>query len=182
MKEIEIKVQVEDVAGLQNFLTQEATVVKEDQQIDQYFSPKEKSFTAMEPVKEWLRLRSEKGNHSINYKNWHYNDSGQSNYCDEYETKVENRGELESILKALHFEPIITVDKKRKSYRYKNYEISLDEVVGLGSFVEIELKSDENADPEKVTEEMLAFLKQFNPGKIERNFKGYPKLLLDKDR
>ncbi len=180
MKEIEIKVQIESDTELLAFLKREAKPVKEERQIDTYFSPKEKSFLTQDPVKEWLRLRDENGVQSINYKYWHYNQEGKTNHCDEYETEIEDSEQLKSILKALHFEPIITVDKSRQSYLFKDYEISLDHVKELGAFVEIELKSDKAQDPQQVTDEMIEFLRKFNVGKIERDYKGYPKLLLEK--
>lgn len=181
MKEIEIKVQIQRISKLLSFLEKDAKLVKEERQVDEYFSPKEHSFIAEEPVKEWLRLRNENGKVSLNHKLWHYDADGRSNYCDEYETSVENADELKNILIALRFEPIITVDKNRKSYLYKKYEISLDQVKSLGEFVEIELR-DSTENPEGATKEMMEFLKKFDVGTIERNYKGYPKLLLERTK
>ncbi len=62
---------------------------------------------------------------------------------------------------------------------YKDYEISIDSVKGLGDFVEIEyIGRDEKVDPKKVTEEMINFLKGLRCGKIIRNYVGYPFQLL----
>lgn len=179
MKEIEIKVQLENSNKLTELLKREAKLIKEERQIDEYFSPKENSFTAEDPVKEWLRLRDENGVCSINYKYWHYDSAGRSNHCDEYETTIKNAQEMRSILTALKFDPIIVVDKARKSYLYGEYEVSIDEVKNLGSFVEIELKSTKEVDPQQATDAMIEFLQKFDPGKVKRDFKGYPKLLLD---
>ncbi len=180
MTEIEIKVQIEKSQDLLAFLSQEAKLVKEELQIDEYFSPRESSFLDAEPVKEWLRLRNENNVSSINYKSWYYDADGKSSHCDEYETTIGSLAELRSILRALKFEPIITVHKQRRSYLYKEYEVSLDEVKDLGSFVEIELKSEKEQDPHDVTEGMMTFLQRFSVGVVSRDFKGYPKLLLEK--
>jgi len=71
------------------------------------------------------------------------------------------------------------VDKLRKIWIYKDYEVAVDSVRGLGDFVEIEYKGEnKNADPKKVTEEMIGFLKEVEVGKIMRNYVGYPFQLL----
>jgi len=57
--------------------------------------------------------------------------------------------------------------------------VAVDSVKGLGDFVEIEYKGEnENADPKKVTEGMVDFLKKVGCGKIMRNYVGYPFQLL----
>lgn len=81
---------------------------------------------------------------------------------------------MENIFKVLDMKPVVTVDKTRKIWVYKDYEIAIDSVVGLGDSVEIEYKGKSNGNPARITSEMTAFLKQFNPGKITRNYVGYP--------
>jgi hypothetical protein len=45
--------------------------------------------------------------------------------------------------------------------------------------VEIEYRGeDDNIDPSKITEEMISLLKGLKVGKIERNYVGYPFMLL----
>lgn len=179
MKEIEIKVQIESSKELEKFLRLSAKLIKEERQLDEYFSPKSQSYLDERPVKQWLRLRDENGQYSITYKKWHYR-NGQSNYCDEYETKLSDFKQMKMLLRALNFETIITVDKKRRSYIYEDYEVSLDTVKNLGSFVEIEYIGRKKIEPAKATAKMMKFLELFNVGKIVRNHQGYPKLLLDK--
>ena len=130
-------------------------------------------------MKEWLRLRDSGGKHSINYKNWHYDESGKSHYCDEYETKIEDLTQLKKILDVLNFKSIVKVDKLRKTWIYKDYEVAVDSVKELGDFVEIEyIGKNEKADPKKITEEMISFLKDVGCEKIKRNYVGYPFQLL----
>ena len=177
--EIEIQVQIEKSESLISSLEKNAEFKYENQQIDEYFSPSHRSFIGVRPVKEWLRLRDSGGKFSINYKNWHYDENGKSQYCDEYETKIEDLGQLKKILDALDFKSIITVDKLRKVWHYKAYEIAIDSVKGLGDFVEIEyIGRDGKADPKKITDEMVEFLKRTECGKIRRNYVGYPFQLL----
>jgi len=180
--EIEITVQIENSKSLREFLENEAEFKKEKHQVDEYFSPSHRSFIKIRPIKEWLRLRDEDGKYSIGYKNWHYDKEGENScYCDEYETKVENLDKLKKILEVLGFKSLVIVDKIRKSWIYKDYEIDLDSVKGLGDFVEIEYIGKEEIDPKKTTDEMVDFLKNLKCGKIERDYVGYPFRLLFPD-
>lgn len=181
--EIEIKVKVEVADSLLNFLNGQAVFQSEKQQLDEYFSPVERDFLGVRPVKEWLRLREDGGKCSLDYKNWHYDENGgDGNYCDELETKVDSFVQAKKILLALNFKSIAVVKKLRKIWTYNDYEIAIDQVSGLGDFVEIEyVGQDERVDPKKITQDMVDFLKKIDCGKITRNFAGYPFILLFPD-
>ena len=177
--EIEIQVKIENSDHLIEFLKKEAEFKKEKHQIDDYFTPCHKNFIKEKPVREWLRIRNEGDKSFINYKNWHYDENGRGNYCDEYETEIERPEQMEKILKSLDFKLLTTVDKLRKTWTYKDYEIDLDFVKDLGDFVEIEyIGSNEAVDPKEITDEMINFLKELQCGKIEINYVGYPFQLL----
>lgn len=177
--EIEIQVRISETANLQTFLKNEATFKGENYQKDEYFTPSHRNFINKKPVEEWLRLR-ESNKNSIVYKNWHYGKNGKSEYCDEYESTVGDTDQLRKIFTALNIKPIITVEKVRRAWQYKNYEIALDQITNLGDFVEIEYKGQITPaiDPKQITTDMIALLKQIGCGKIERNFVGYPFMLL----
>jgi adenylate cyclase class 2 len=178
-KEIEIQVNIEDSGSLLNFLKSKGTFKHEVHQIDKYFSPINNSFLATRPVSRWLRLRQTDRGCSFNYKNWYFDEDGKSNYCDEFETKIENIDAVEKILLALEFNNIVVVDKLRKIWTFDDYEIALDSIKNLGDFVEIEyIGSDNEIDPQKVTDEMIGFLKEIGVGKITRNYVGYPFIML----
>lgn len=180
--EIEIQVNIENSKPLTDFLENNAEFKSEKHQIDDYFSPIHRDFTGVRPVKEWLRLRDSGGKYSINYKNWHYDKNGKSHHCDEYETKIDDLSQFKKILDVLNFKSVVKVDKVRKTWIYKDYEIAIDSVKGLGNFVEIEyIGGEEKVDPEKITEEMVNFLKKVGCGKIKRNYVGYPFQLLFPD-
>lgn len=177
--EIEIQVNVEHSKPLLEFLEKNGKFQSEKRQVDEYFSPAHKDFLAVRPVAEWLRLRDADGRCSINYKNWHFDKNGKSHYCDEFETKLESMEQAKKILSALNLKSVVAVDKLRKIWTYKDYEIAVDSIKILGDFVEIEyVGKDENVSPEKVTGEMVDFLKKVGCGKITRNYVGYPFLML----
>ena len=176
-KEIEIQVRIQNSETLKNFLEKEANFISENRQIDEYFTPAHKNFISIKPIEEWFRIREEKGKFTINYKKWHY-ENGIGIYADEYETAIGDRETARKIFLALDLKSLIVVDKTRRKYMYKDYEIVFDKVVALGDFVEIEYKGKENVDPKEETKNMIKFLKSQNCGTIEINNGGYPMLLL----
>jgi adenylate cyclase class 2 len=177
-KEIEIQARISDVKKLESFLKLKAKFKGKKYQKDEYYSPPHRNFLAKKPVVEWLRLRESKLN-SVTYKNWHYDKDGKSQFCDEYETDINDINQLRKIFKVLDIKPIIIVEKTRKIWDYKDYEVAIDSVTNLGNFVEIEYKgSDQSASPKSITDGMIKFLKQVGCKKIERNFVGYPFMLL----
>jgi len=180
--EIEIQVQIENLDRLKTFLQENANYVSESHQIDKYYSPRHRNFIKVRPIREWLRLRNSSGKYSVNYKNWYYDKSGRSQYCDEYESPIQDVKQLEKIFLALDIKPIVTVDKVRKIWTYKDYEIALDCIKGLGDFVEIEYKGRKtNKKPSEIIQEMIIFLKSIKVGNISRNYLGYPFQLLFPD-
>ncbi len=177
--EIEIQVNVENPKPLLEFLKANGVFQSEKHQLDEYFSPAHKDFLAVRPVAQWLRLRDASGKYSINYKNWHFDKKGKSYYCDEFETKLDGIEQAREILMALNLKSIVTVDKLRKTWMFKDYEVAIDSVKNLGNFVEIEyMGKDEKADAKNITREMIDFLKKVGVGKITRNYVGYPFLML----
>lgn len=177
--EIEIQVNIEKSEALLDFLKLNGIFKHEVHQIDEYFSPAHDDFLSSRPVNRWLRLRQTDKGCSFNYKNWYFDKDGQSNYCDEFETRIEDIDSAKKILGALNLKSIAVVDKLRKIWTFGDYEIAVDAVKNLGDFVEIEyIGSDNDIDPQKVTDEMVLFLKNLGVGKITRNHVGYPFIIL----
>jgi adenylate cyclase class 2 len=177
--EIELQAKVENVAPLLSLLEKEGEFQYENRQVDQYFTPAHRDFLAVKPVVEWLRLRDSDGRYSINYKKWHFDEAGRGLYADEYETKMENFEMAQKILASIDAKPIIIVDKTRRNWRYKDYEVCLDKVKDLGDFVELEYMGKRSSQEHKeIMAEMIKFLKDLGCGKLELNHSGYPALLL----
>jgi adenylate cyclase class 2 len=177
--EIELQAKVENTAPLLSLLEKEGQFQSETRQVDEYFTPSHRDFLVKRPIEEWLRLRNSGGTYSLNYKKWHFDSEGRGLYADEYETKLENIEMARKAFAALDVKPIIIVDKARKMWRYKDYEVCLDSVKGLGDFVELEyIGSRSSSDHEAIMREMIAFLKDLGCGRLEVNHSGYPALLL----
>ena len=95
--------------------------------------------------------------------------------CIEKEIEVSDKDILKDILELLDYENTIEVHKKRQRGKYGDYEICLDEVEGLGFFIEVEKMSDE--DGEKVQNELFDFLKKLGIEDEDRVFYGYDTLV-----
>lgn len=110
----------------------------ESRQIDTYYIPNFKEFEVNGRTLECVRIReNEKGN-VLCYKKIHY--EANPIYCDEYETKVEDKEQMEKFLFALGFSVQMVIDKTRVTYVYKNLEFDFDSVKNLGELMEVELK------------------------------------------
>ena len=177
--EIEIQVQVDNIEPLLAFLKANAKFQKKHHQVDEYFTPIHRNFLGVRPAVEWLRLRDNDGVFSTTYKNWHVDEEGKTQYADEYETKIESLDQLRKIFTVIDIKPLITVYKERDIWMYKDYEVAIDKIKGLGDFVEIEYKGNNHEfNPKEVTTEMVKFLKDVGCGTIKRNYVGYPFMLL----
>jgi predicted adenylyl cyclase CyaB len=176
--EVEIQVEIENVKPLVDLMENKAKFLYEDHQIDQYYMPAHRDFTKLDPMNEWLRLRDSNGKYSITYKNWQRNKDKKSHHCDEYETTIGDIDQLKKILEVLNFSTVVIVDKQRKAYLYKDWEIALDKVKDLGDFIEIEYKGKKIRSSEEIVAEMKDFLKALGLGKIKINSVGYAFKLL----
>jgi adenylate cyclase class 2 len=75
---------------------------------------------------------------------------------EEINVAVENGQEFERILENIGFRKTAIVDKVREYYSFENASIALDEVSGLGSYVEIEVMRSESEASETSTIERIA--------------------------
>lgn len=76
-----------------------------------------------------------------------------SNTRQEIETPVGQAPGLDAVLTALGYKPILTVKKKRRTFKgtgpLLNVSLCLDQVEGLGPFVEVEYLAADDLSPEK---------------------------------
>jgi adenylate cyclase class 2 len=91
----------------------------------------------------------------------------------EYETTIGSAEEMHEILLLMKYQPIVKVTKHRHKGEFNEWEICLDEVEGLGRFIEVESLLAESDDPEAVQEEMYAFLESLGVAREDRETRGY---------
>jgi len=186
-KEIEIRIALDKKSflNLKRRIKKIAKIKKKSQEIDDYFTPFHRNFVKPKYPFEWLRIGKRGNQNLITYKHFYPEYADYHTHCDEYETKIDNTDSLKKIFSALNFKKLITVDKKREVYQYKNeFEISLDEVKNLGYFMEIEAKKDFRGIT-KTRKKIFEFTKKlgFDLSKEDKEInRGYPYLLMKKKR
>ena len=109
-----------------------------EHQLDIYFNHPCRDF---KDTDEALRVRLTGGEASLCYKGPRM--LGRAKMRVEIEVRVEDPEKVYRILKALGFREVARVEKQREVYEKEGVSIALDEVKGLGSFIEIEGSSEE---------------------------------------
>ena len=117
-------------------------------QKDTYFIPQHRDFLKSRPIKEWLRIRETLKGNSINYKNWIFKNGKTTDVCKELECNISNPKTVHKILEFLDFKQIVVVEKRRQTWLYNKTKITLDNVVKLNPFVEIEINGKFNNSKE----------------------------------
>lgn len=81
---------------------------------------------------------------------------------DEYEFTVDDGNIARQMLVALGWREVVTVDKVRLESKTEDYTICIDDVAGLGLFIELEVLAEDDADVNTIQEQMHRFLKSLN--------------------
>lgn len=147
-KEVEIKIKIDkrDVDILNNWLNLNTKFLGVLKITDYYLNNPDSSFYSDSPkgYKEalnFLRIRITDKDSFITFKKRNIDKEGETLSVNEVETKIGDGNKTIEIFKQLNFSDTIELKKKRYVYIYDIFEIVLDEVEGLGSFIEIELKN-----------------------------------------
>ena len=78
---------------------------------------------------------------------------------DEYEFAVDSGDMAHQMLTALGWQEVVTVDKVRLESKTEDYTICVDEVAGLGLFIELEVLAEDDANTDNIQQQMYSFLK-----------------------
>jgi predicted adenylyl cyclase CyaB len=172
--EIERKAKLRNKARLLTYLKANKFDKKgEKHQIDTYFEPE----LGINFEGKYLRVREDliKKTNSLDFH------IARDDFAtEEYETKIDNPEIARRILKELKMKERCVVDKKRESFQKGNVTIEIDDVKGLGDFVEVEIISDNEKDSQK---EVMRILSEIG---VEENDivsgAGYPDLIAQKNQ
>lgn len=147
MYEVELKVRAPHDAVRERLAALEADHTASVRQVDTYYDAPHRSFAETD---EALRLRREtvldEGTEStetrITYKGPLVEAASKTR--EEFETAVADEAAAEGIFAGLGFDPAATVEKDRECYTIDGYTVTLDDVAGLGEFVEVECEVSED--------------------------------------
>ena len=130
--EIKVKLSKEDYDNLNEIMKLRGKFLVESNQKDTYYQP----VYLNDDMNKWLRIRLSGNKKILTYKKL-----GNKMYCEEYEVEIDNSNNLEKIFDSIGLKKITVISKNRMIYSYLDkYEVSLDNVDGLGYFIEIEVK------------------------------------------
>lgn len=152
-------------------------------QKDTYYNSPVRDFLENEIVSEWLRIRETKEACTLNYKLWLPIGAKIQNQCREFEIEISDVYAMKQILSHLSFEEIAIVEKNRRSWKYDKVEISIDEVKGLGSFIELEYSEEvEESKIEEINKLFEKILHSLNAEVSERDRRGYAYALIQRKK
>jgi len=173
MREIEIKAKVADKDSLLTAIKDAGIALSEPiKQHDIVYGQAGVAANAAGSI--WLRIRTENDTTTIfTFKQQH---TGGLDSI-EHETEVADAQQMTAIIAALGFTLYSDLTKTRQKGRYNDIEICVDDVEGLGVFVEAEKLADEDADGETVTTELWRILELLGVDRSGEVFEGYDVLL-----
>lgn len=176
MREIEIKASIKDKANVLKALKRKNVAMSAPvKQHDVVYSIEGTKDNA--PNSVWLRIRTEDDRTTIfTLKKQHR--GGLDSI--EHETEVADAKELQEIIRNLGFVLYSDLTKTRQKGKFGQTEICLDEVEGLGTFLEAERLADVDADGDKVEAELWTILESLGISREEEILEGYD--VLDRAR
>ncbi len=177
MKEVEIKAHVADLSAIKKQLVELGCNFSDPlRQEDRVYLQKglELADTGVGLVA--LRIRNSNGTHILTLK------QQQGDGLDklEHEVTIDDPQEAHAMLLVMGYHEVSHTIKIRIKAQLRDMEICLDDVQGLGSFIEIE-KMTEESEGEKVQNELFAFAQSLGVHEEDRVYKGYDLLLADKN-
>lgn len=172
--EIEQKFYFKDIKSLYDLLSKNNLTKKESENIsdsDEYFTDIDSEY-----IKNRTCLRIRKTNNknmeitfkgkSINFSNFYAKSENNINI------DINDYSNLVDMLGSLGFYSYTTVTKSREVYNKIEdnieYNVMIDQVQGIGSFIEFELLSDESIGIEKLTNKLNEFIENFKSLNLEK--------------
>ncbi len=126
-----------------------------------------------------FRLRKSDFGNYMTYKENVLDENDIWQYCNEYETKVNDMNMAVKILENLNMKELIVVDNCKDTFKFENYEIVVEEEKTLGTFIEVELKVDDGQDYNIHKNNIREFVKTLDLQGVEEEIsEGKPEMLL----
>ncbi len=172
MKEVEVKAKINNVDSIRKNLNKIGVeFFKKTTQSDEVYIGNKTNLSKMS-----ARIRLENNIYTLTVK------EKLSNILDnnEYEFVTTKPKDTAKLLIALGFKRLIKVKKVRTLYKYKKLSICLDQVAGLGNYIEVEKIVNESVDSQVVQKEICKFLEKLGLTKNDQVIAAYFELILRK--
>lgn len=172
IREIEVKLKVQDLESVAKKLKERGCIISAPIRQHDFIYSYDGSTTEWEQAREGhivLRIRRENSGASFTLKQQCSNESDNL----EYETKIEDAEAMHQALLALRYTPQVEVKKVRRKGKLGEYEICLDDVEGLGNFVELEKLTSDDVNPDEVRKELFQVLESLGFSRGDEETRGY---------
>src|SRR3989339_605425 len=153
--EIELRAKILDEQLLEDKLKQLPNIVEKkskERQVDLYFKHESEKEEKM-----IIRIRKNYENNkallTFKSKSKHSDDIA----WQDFDTPINDPDKLENLLINSGYVYFCLIDKVRQSFRYKDFEINIDNIRDLGLFIEIEKNGEEN-EVENIKKEIIDLL------------------------
>jgi predicted adenylyl cyclase CyaB len=184
MKEIEILYELRDSLPVAQSKLKDYHFEGREHTVDTYYT--HPAHRQLQPGPEnrltaCLRIREKSNKAYVAYKN----DIFAGNtwlYSDEYETAVDDAQTIHQIFTKLNYQVLVVIDNTKTVFRKASTEIVLEEVVGLGNFIEIEYKLFAEEDPDQVKQRLRATINALGIHIGQELNAGKPELMLKKTK
>ena len=179
MKEVEVKAHVADLAAVKQKLASLGCELSEPViQEDVVYLHKPLTLKDVKRGIVSVRIRTQDGKNILTLK------KQLENGLDKLEREIvfDDAEQAADMLEILDMHAASRLKKTRQKYKHQGMEICLDEVEGLGSFVEVEKIVDEGADSIAVQDELFSWLQTLGVSRNDRVTKGYDILMYEKEQ
>ena len=179
--EIEVKARIADTSSVIGKLTSLGCVFSEPvTQDDMVYVEKTGSLDDFLSNDVFLRIRIQNDGKVVLTAKRPLKKSAEVLVKHECEVTVDSAFQAQGILELMGYSQTVRVKKVRQKAHHGAYEICIDDIEGLGSFIELE-QIDEESKAEEIQKGMLDFLLSLGISPEQQVKKGYDILMLEKN-
>ena len=172
MIEVEIKVRIKNKDEITEKLKKLGfKFIKKKFQEDIYFNGIDRDFRKTD---EALRIRDDNGTYYVTYKGPKIDRISKTR--EEIEVRIDDKEKMRQIFKKLGFREVRPIRKVREIYKKDDITASIDDVEGLGLFLELEKNIYNINEKDEALKELMEILKALNISKDNTIRKSYLEL------
>jgi adenylate cyclase class 2 len=158
VREIEVKYRVDDLETLVAALKARGIELSDHvYQDDQAYAPDGWQFGDSKLGVTFLRLRTVDGRHYFALKQPGEN----AQACQEYETEVADRAAMHGAILHMGYYPTVRIAKVRRTATLEHCSLCVDDLEGVGAFLELERMAPDDMPAEAIQTELAAFVTSF---------------------
>jgi adenylate cyclase class 2 len=172
MREIEVKAVLKDKESFLRNAAERGIIFGDP--IIQEDTTYETTIPYDDPLWNIFRIRKQGGEVILTMK---YKASIRSRDNHERETVIEDADQVADMLERVGYSLGVRIRKSRQLAHYEGLELCLDEIDGLGSFVEVEKLTEEDADVDAIQSHLWKLLLDLGIGLGDRTHKGYDTMM-----